>query len=150
MRDKHPSQPRVADRFAAARTRLTSGLSRDSAMAEQARTLIAAGEPLMISAHACWRSIGRIALQSLPGIQPLENAPGEAREALRRSGRLVVLYPLAESRAQPLMAFVVHRRGQGPERQQRQFRQKLRAGRRVCSDSPLAWLGRSWSLRGWR
>lgn len=134
-----PTPVGVADWHPVAFACLNSSCSDASDIGALAQTLISAGEPLILSANACWRQIGRIALQSLPGVQPLELTPDEVRGVLRRSGRLVALYPSDESQAQPLLVFVARRQGHGPGRQQRQFRQKLRVGLRVCTVGPLSW-----------
>lgn len=104
-----------------------------------AQTLIAAGEPLVFSTNACWRPIGRVALQSLTSVHRPAVTHDEVRTVLRRTCRLVALYPSDEPQAQPSLAFAARRQGHGPERQQRQFRQKLRDGLRVCAVNPLSW-----------
>lgn len=131
--------PRNADWPAPALARLNSSFCDVNGIGALAQTLIAAGEPLILSAHACWRPIGRFTLQSLPSVQRLELSAEEVRWALKRSGRLLALYPSDEPQAQQLLAFVARRQGHGPGRQQRQFRQKLRAGLRVCAVAPLSW-----------
>lgn len=88
---------------------------------------------------ACWKPIGRFSLQSLPGALAVTPSPEEVRAALRRSGRLVALFPSADATGHPLVSYVARRQGYGPGRQQRQFRQKLRAGQRVCAVGPLCW-----------
>lgn len=104
-----------------------------------ASTLRAAGEPVIVGPHACWRPIGRFSLQSMPGVLVVKPSPEEVRAVLLRSGRLVALYPSVEAKAQPLVSFVARRHGHSPGRQQRQFRQKLRLGQRFTAVGPLSW-----------
>ena len=104
-----------------------------------ASTLRAAGEPVIVGPHACWRPIGRFSLQSMPGVLVVKPSPEEVRAVLLRSGRLVALYPSVEAKGQPLVSFVARRHGHSPGRQQRQFRQKLRLGQRFTAVGPLSW-----------
>jgi hypothetical protein len=103
------------------------------------RTLEAGGETVIVGEGACWKPIGRFSLQSLPGALAVAPSPEEVRAALRRSGRLVALFPSAAATGHPLVNYVARRQGHGPGRQQRQFRQKLRAGQRFCAVGPLSW-----------
>lgn len=104
-----------------------------------AQTLQAAGEPVFIGERCCWRPVGRFSLQSFPGALAVNPSPQEVREVLTRSGRLVALIGSSEVVAQPLFRYVARREGHGPARQQRQFRQKLRSGWRLCSVAPISW-----------
>ena len=102
-------------------------------------TLQNGGEPVLLVDGVCWSPMGRFSLQTIPSGRRLCLAPEAVRDALRRTGRLVALYPSDATVSPPLDLFVARREGFGPHRQQRQFRQQVRAGRRHCQVSPLSW-----------
>ncbi len=104
-----------------------------------ARTLQIAGEPVFSSDRCCWRPVGRFSLQSFPGALAVNPSPQEVRDVLTNSGRLVALTCSSAAMARPLFRYVARREGHGPARQQRQFRQMLRAGWRFCSVAPMSW-----------
>jgi hypothetical protein len=97
----------------------------------------AQGHKTYFAMGVLWIDAGRLSLISLPSTTPVAATREEVAELLRKSRRLMAIFPTSLTTGIPSGTFWVRDRDYGPQSLQRQFRQHVQRAAKLCSVRPL-------------
>jgi hypothetical protein len=99
----------------------------------------AQGQKTYSAMGALWIDAGRLSLISIPSTAPIAATREKVDDLLRKSGRVMAIFPTSFATGIQSGAFWVRDRDYGPHSLQRQFRQHVQRAAKDCCVRPLDW-----------